>query len=248
LRSEIDALDGVMGRIADKAGIHFRVLNETKGPAVQGPRCQADRELYKSNMLQFMQNQPHLTIREGSVEDLMLSESKKDVCGVRLGDGSEITSKTVILTTGTFLSGMIHIGDERIPAGRIGDAPSTGLAATLKQTGFAVDRLKTGTPPRLNATTIDFTKMEKGASDDPPVPFSFLHTPDDLIKKPVTCHLTWTTNDTIKIIHDHLHQLPKFESGAGKVGGLGPRYCPSIETKVMRFPDRNHHVREITDL
>jgi tRNA uridine 5-carboxymethylaminomethyl modification enzyme len=209
-------------------------------------------------MLKEMQAQPNLTLREGSVEDLILEGDI--VRGVKLADGTEIRSKTVVLTTGTFLSGLIHIGmsqihvvrcagfslsrpgDERIPAGRIGDAASTGLSGTLRKAKFVVDRLKTGTPPRLDCATINFTNLQVQPGDEKPTPFSYMHTREDLIQKQVPCHLTWTTPHTTRVITEHMHMLPKFESGEGKPGGQGPRYCPSIEVKAMRFPDRNHHI------
>lgn len=235
---EIDALGGVMGIVADKSGIQFRVLNQTKGPAVHGPRCQSDRDLYKKYMQEVMTSQPNLTIFEGNVEDLIIDG---DIAkGVILEDGTEIHSKKVILTTGTFLSGVIHLGKERISAGRLGDEASKGLSGTLKRANFMVDRLKTGTPPRLNGKTINYEGLEPEYGDENPKPFSFLHKSEDLIKDQIQCHITYTNENTHKIIKDSMHLAPEFDSGEGE--GLGPRYCPSLEIKVKRFPDRRHHI------
>ena len=190
---EVDALDGLMGRVADAAGIQFRVLNRSKGPAVRGPRAQQDRALYRAAMQAALGAQPNLTIREGTVEDLALDAragARPCVSGVVLGDGTPIPAPRVVLTTGTFLRGLIHIGERRIPAGRVGDAPATGLALTLERLGFRLGRLKTGTPPRLDGRTIDWAGLAAQAGDVPPEPFSFL---TDAIARPqVRCHITAT--------------------------------------------------------
>lgn len=235
---EIDALGGIMGVVADKSGIQFRVLNATKGPAVHGLRCQSDRKLYKKHMLETMTTQPNLDILEGNVEDLILNGDVVE--GVRLQDGSEIRSKRVILTTGTFLSGLILLGEEKIPAGRFGDEATKGLSGTLKRANFMVDRLKTGTPPRINGKTINYEGLAIEYGDSNPTPFSYLHSKKDLIENQVHCRITYTNENTHKIIRDHIHLCPNFESGDGE--GLGPRYCPSLEVKVKRFPERRHHI------
>jgi tRNA uridine 5-carboxymethylaminomethyl modification enzyme len=204
----------------------------------KGPRCQADRELYKRFMLEELKKTPRLSIVPGSVEDLLIENNT--VRGVVLSDESVIKAEKVILTTGTFLSGLIHIGNERIPAGRIGDAPSKGLSQTLKRTGFSVARLKTGTPPRLDGRTINYQNLPVQLGDSPPSPFSYLHTPNDLIQNQVHCWLTATTPISHQIIAENMDKKPQFESGEGF--GLGPRYCPSIEVKVRRFPDRRHQI------
>lgn len=232
---EIDALDGVMGRATDRAGIQFRILNRSKGPAVRGPRAQADRRLYKAAIQSILREWTNLDIRAEPVEDLRL-----DACGHAAGvvtaAGEEIRAGAVVLTTGTFLRGLIHIGEEKIPAGRVGEAPSVGLSATLARFGFTLGRLKTGTPPRLDGRTIDFTSLEKQEGDDPPTPFSFL---TDRITVPQTsCHITYTTPDTHRLIQANLHRAPMY---SGQIESVGPRYCPSIEDKVVRFSGKSHH-------
>ena len=232
---EIDALDGVMGRVIDRAGIQFRVLNRSKGPAVQGPRAQADRKLYRNAMQEVLGDQPGLTIRAGAVEDLRLSPDGA-VSGVILADGTEIGAAAVILTTGTFLSGLIHMGEEQIPAGRVGEAPSLGLSRTLARFGFALGRLKTGTPPRLDGRTIDWSGLDRQPGDDPPEPFSYL---TERIETPqMPCHITATTPQTHALIRANLHRAPMY---SGQIRSTGPRYCPSIEDKVVRFADRERH-------
>ena len=231
---EIDAFDGVMGRVADAAGIQFRLLNRRKGPAVRGPRAQSDRKLYRQAMQALLAEQPNLTIREGSVEDLTVHEGR--VTGVVLADGREIQAGAVILTTGTFLRGLIHMGEETIPAGRVGEPPSLGLSATLERAGFELGRLKTGTPPRLDGRTIDWAATEVQPGDDPPVPFSFLTT--RITTPQVPCHITTTTAATHAVIRANLHRAPMY---SGQIKSSGPRYCPSIEDKVVRFADRERH-------
>ncbi|MGC2413577.1 MAG: tRNA uridine-5-carboxymethylaminomethyl(34) synthesis enzyme MnmG, partial [Stellaceae bacterium] len=232
---EIDALDGLMGRAIDKAGIQFRMLNRSKGPAVRGPRAQADRKLYRAAMSALLAEIPGLTIIEGAAEDLRL-DSDGRVCGLVLGDGREIAAGRIVLTTGTFLGGLIHIGEEKIAAGRVGEAPALGLSRTLRRCGFALGRLKTGTPPRLDGRTIDWAGLDIQPGDDPPVPFSFMT--GRITTPQVACHITRTTPETHDIIRANLGRSPLY---AGDITGVGPRYCPSIEDKVVRFAERGHH-------
>lgn len=231
---EIDALDGLMGRAADAAGIQFRLLNRSKGPAVQGPRAQADRALYRAAIQQMIHAQEHLTIIEGEVADLIMSGEQ--VSGVRLGDGAEINANAVVLTTGTFLRGVIHIGDVAKPGGRVGDAPSIALAERIDSFGLPLGRLKTGTPPRLDGRTIAWDGLEMQPGDDDPTLFSFLS------KKPtarqISCGVTHTNSRTHEIIHDNLSKSAMY---GGHIDGVGPRYCPSIEDKVVRFADKDSH-------
>ncbi len=236
---EIDALDGLMGRVADAAGIQFRLLNRRKGPAVRGPRAQADRALYRAAMQAALGAIANLEIREAAAEDLILKDGR--VVGVRTADGGEIFSAAVVLTTGTFLNGLIHIGETKIPAGRMKvtdgvDAPSLGLSKTLYGFGLPMGRLKTGTPPRLDGRTIDWASLESQAGDDPPLPFSFL---TKAITTPqIACAITRTTLQTHAIIRANLHRAPMY---SGQIASPGPRYCPSIEDKVSRFADRESH-------
>jgi tRNA uridine 5-carboxymethylaminomethyl modification enzyme len=232
---EIDALDGVMGRGIDRAGIQFRILNRSKGPAVRGPRAQADRKLYRLAMAEILAEFDRLEIVEGAVEDLTL-DARSHVAGLVLGDGQEIAAARVVLTTGTFLGGLIHIGSEKIPAGRVGEAPSHGLSQTLRRAGFALGRLKTGTPPRLDGKTIDWASLEIQHGDDPPLPFSFLT--ERITTPQIACHITGTTPATHAVIRDNLGLSPLY---AGDITGVGPRYCPSIEDKVVRFAARERH-------
>jgi tRNA uridine 5-carboxymethylaminomethyl modification enzyme len=231
---EIDALDGVMGRVADEAGIQFRVLNRRKGPAVWGPRAQADRKLYRQAMQAALAAQANLEIRAGAVEDLVIADGR--VTGVKTAAGEVITTGAVVLTTGTFLRGLIHMGETRIPAGRVGEAPSLGLSKALNSFGFSLGRLKTGTPPRLDGATIDWAALEVQHGDDPPSPFSFL---SETITTPQTvCHITRTTLETHAIIRANLHRAPMY---SGQIESTGPRYCPSIEDKIVRFAHRDSH-------
>ena len=235
---EIDALDGVMGRVADAAGIQFRLLNRRKGPAVQGPRAQADRARYRQAMQDMLLGSPNLTVRAAPVEDLIIQAdtARSRVTGVVIADGARIAADRVILTTGTFLRGLIHIGEKTVPAGRAGEAPTVGLAATLERIGFALGRLKTGTPPRLDGRTIDWSACQVQPGDDPPTPFSFL---TEAIATPqVVCHITRTTARTHAIIRDNLDRAPMY---SGRIDSTGPRYCPSIEDKVVRFADKDGH-------
>ncbi|MEQ8604944.1 MAG: tRNA uridine-5-carboxymethylaminomethyl(34) synthesis enzyme MnmG [Marivibrio sp.] len=232
---EIDALDGIMGRAADRAGIQFRLLNRSKGPAVQGPRTQADRKLYKQAVQALLAEQPGLSIREAAVEDLALDRSGRCV-GVVTAAGETVRAGAVVLTAGTFLRGMIHRGRERIPAGRVGDAPSVGLAATLARAGFALGRLKTGTPPRLDGRTIDYSGLESQPADDAPEPFSTLT--DKIVTPQIACAITYTTPETHALITANLSESAMY---GGHIEGIGPRYCPSIEDKVVKFADKPRH-------
>jgi len=232
---EIDALDGVMGRVIDQSGIQFRMLNRSKGPAVRGPRAQADRKLYRQAMAATLGETPNLTIRAAAVEDLLIDATGR-VTGVVTATGEEIFCAAVVLTTGTFLSGMIHIGETTYPAGRMGDAPSLGLSKTLARLALPLGRLKTGTPCRLDGRTIDWASLESQPADDPPEPFSFL---TDKIRVPqIACGITATTPATHELIRANLHRAPMY---SGQIGSVGPRYCPSIEDKVVRFADRERH-------
>jgi tRNA uridine 5-carboxymethylaminomethyl modification enzyme len=231
---EIDAFDGLMGRVADRAGIQFRLLNRRKGPAVRGPRAQADRKLYRQAMQLALSEIAGLSIEAAAVEDLVIEDGR--IAGVLTQTGKTIRSGTVVLTTGTFLNGLVHIGEKRFPAGRVGDEPSIGLSRTLYGLGLAMGRLKTGTPPRLNGTTIDWSQLDVQHGDDPPTPFSFLTL---AITTPQTvCHITRTTPETHAIIRANLHRAPMY---SGQIESTGPRYCPSIEDKVVRFAARDSH-------
>jgi tRNA uridine 5-carboxymethylaminomethyl modification enzyme len=231
---EIDALDGVMGRVADAAGIQFRMLNRSKGPAVRGPRAQADRKLYRRHMQAALAEQPNLEIRAGAVEDLVVNEGR--VTGVVLANGGRLAAGAVILTTGTFLGGLIHIGTKRTPAGRVGEAPSIGLSKTLYGLGLRMGRLKTGTPPRLDGRSIDWSSLESQPGDDPPSPFSFLT--ERITTPQVPCHVTYTNEATHALIRSNFDLAPIY---TGQIAGRGPRYCPSIEDKVVRFADKTRH-------
>ena len=231
---EIDALDGLMGRVADAAGIQFRLLNRRKGPAVRGPRAQADRKLYRQAMQATLAEVANLEICEAAAEDLILADGR--VTGVITGDGRSIACAAAVLTTGTFLRGLIHIGEKKIPAGRVGESPALGLSNTLERFGFSLGRLKTGTPPRLDGKTIDWASLAVQPGDDPPVPFSFLT--KTITTPQVPCHITRTTPETHAIIRANLDRAPIY---SGQIEGTGPRYCPSIEDKVVRFAARETH-------
>ncbi len=231
---EIDALDGLMGRVADQGGIQFRVLNRRKGPAVRGPRAQTDRKLYAQAMQQAIAAQDGLTVIEADVFDLDLIGDT--VAGVILSDGRRLACRSVVLTTGTFLRGIIHIGDQQTPAGRMGEAPSVGLSQTLERAGFELGRLKTGTPPRLDGRTIDWAALEMQPGDDEPEPFSALTRA--LPNRQISCGITRTTDATHTIIRAHLHRSAMY---GGYIDSRGPRYCPSIEDKIVRFGDREGH-------
>jgi tRNA uridine 5-carboxymethylaminomethyl modification enzyme len=231
---EIDALDGVMGRAIDQGGIQFRTLNKKKGPAVQGPRAQADRKLYAAAVRALLDEQAGLTLREGEVAGLIRDGDR--VSGVRTGDGGVFRAGAVVLTTGTFLRGEIHLGDERWPAGRVGDAAAVDLARDLEAAGVALGRLKTGTPPRLDGRSIDWAGLAAQPGDDPPRPFSFLS--ERITNPQVACHITRTTGATHALIRAALHRSPMY---SGQIAATGVRYCPSIEDKVVRFADRSGH-------
>ncbi|MFK4824673.1 tRNA uridine-5-carboxymethylaminomethyl(34) synthesis enzyme MnmG [Paenochrobactrum sp. BZR 588] len=231
---EIDALDGLMGRVTDQSGIQFRLLNRKKGPAVRGPRTQADRKLYRQAMQQAIAEQDNLVVIEGGADDIITLDGK--ITGVRLMDGREISCCSVVLTSGTFLNGLIHIGEINFPAGRMGEKPALGLSDTLKKLGFALGRLKTGTPPRLSSRTIDWDSLEKQSADEHPLPFSMLT--DRITVPQIDCGITRTTAETHKIIRANLHRSAMY---SGNIEGIGPRYCPSIEDKIVKFGDRDGH-------
>lgn len=255
---EIDALDGIMARAIDRAGIQFRMLNASKGPAVRGPRAQADRALYRRAVQALLAEQPNLDVRADGVEDVLLDEAGR-ACGVLTASGARIASGAVVVTTGTFLRGLIHCGEVKIPAGRARgqrsqggpadlpesaaaaswdslEAPSSGLAATLARFGFRLGRLKTGTPPRLDRRTIDWAALEEQKGDDPPLPFSYLTSAINVPQ--ISCFLTSTTSATHALIQANLHRAPMY---SGQIDSTGPRYCPSIEDKVVRFSQRDRH-------
>ena len=231
---EVDALDGIMARAIDRGGIQFRVLNRSKGPAVRGPRAQADRRLYRDAVQALLAEQAGLEIVEGGVEDLLAKGGR--IVGVVLGDGREIWTGAVVVTTGTFLRGLIHRGETTESAGRVGEPPALGLSAALTRLGFALGRLKTGTPPRLDGRTVDWTGLEVQHGDDPPEPFSALT--GRIATPQIPCHITATTPATHALIRANLHRAPMY---SGQIESVGPRYCPSIEDKVVRFGDRDRH-------
>ena len=233
---EIDALGGEMGRCIDKTGIQFRILNSSKGPAVRGPRAQADKKLYSIEMLRTIENQRGLDILSEQAEELLIED---DVLrGVRTEGGSEYLCSSLVITTGTFLNGLVHIGENTIPAGRFDEAPSTQLSNSFLSCGFELGRLKTGTPPRLSCETINFSKCVKQDGDDIPQPFSF--STKDLNRPQVPCYITSTNEQTVRVINDNMARSPLY---SGQIKGIGPRYCPSIEDKVKKFPDKtSHHV------
>ncbi|WP_417667976.1 tRNA uridine-5-carboxymethylaminomethyl(34) synthesis enzyme MnmG [Roseibium sp.] len=231
---EIDALDGLMGRVADKGGIQFRMLNRRKGPAVRGPRAQADRKLYREAMQAEISATENLTVVEGEADRFRFDQN--GINGVALADGRTIVCKAVVLTSGTFLRGLIHIGDKKIPAGRQGEGPAMGLSVSLEEIGFDLGRLKTGTPARLDGRTIDWDKLDEQPGDEDPIPFSTLT--DKIETRQIPCHITRTTPETHQIIRDNLARSAMY---SGEIKGRGPRYCPSIEDKIVRFGDRDGH-------
>lgn len=231
---EIDALDGLMGRVIDKAGIQFRMLNHSKGPAVRGPRAQADRELYKKYMLAALREQSSLTLIEAPVEGLLFDDVR--ISGVILADGTQITAKAVVLTSGTFLNGVMFVGHETSVGGRIGDVTCAGITPYLKQKGLNVGRLKTGTPARLNGKTIHWEKLSSQDGDNPPQPFSYLT--EKITNPQIQCFITHTNENTHRIIRDNFSKCALF---SGLITGIGPRYCPSIEDKLVKFADRTSH-------
>ncbi|KQZ28898.1 tRNA uridine 5-carboxymethylaminomethyl modification protein [Mesorhizobium sp. Root552] len=231
---EVDALDGLMGRVADQAGIQFRMLNRRKGPAVRGPRTQADRKLYRLAMRAAIEQQENLAVIEGEVFDLLLENN--EISAVALADGRLLHCGAVVLTTGTFLRGLIHIGERKIVAGRMNEQASVGLSGTMARAGFALGRLKTGTPPRLDGTTIDWPSLEMQAADDVAVPFSAMT--DAITTRQIECGITRTTPATHKVIKENLGKSAMY---SGSIEGIGPRYCPSIEDKIVKFGDRDGH-------
>jgi len=231
---EIDALDGLMGRVADQGGIQFRVLNRRKGPAVRGPRAQADRKLYAGAMQRAIRDIADLTVIEAEADDLIVEQHR--ITDVVLADGRTLRTGAAVLTTGTFLRGLIHIGETQTPAGRVGEMPAMGLSRTLERAGFALARLKTGTPPRLDGRTINWSALEMQPGDDPPEPFSTLT--DRITNAQIQCAITRTTEATHNIIRVNVHRSPMY---SGQIKSRGPRYCPSIEDKIVRFGERDGH-------
>lgn len=231
---EIDAMDGLMGRVTDDAAIQYRMLNRRKGPAVRGPRTQADRRLYRESMQENIRQINNLEVVEGEVDDLILSNEVIE--GVKTKDGRSFKCKAVVLTTGTFLRGLIHIGDKKIPAGRINEAPALGLSDRLEALGLRLERLKTGTPARLDGKTIAWDQLEEQGPDEDPVPFSFMT--DGVKQRQIPCGITRTTMATHKIIEENISKSAMY---SGQIEGVGPRYCPSIEDKIVKFGDRDGH-------
>jgi len=231
---EVDALDGLMGRVADAGGIQFRLLNRRKGPAVRGPRAQADRKLYAAAMQAAIQQTANLEVIEGEADELIVSNER--ITGLKLADGRAFGSGAVVITTGTFLRGLIHLGEKNWPAGRVGEAPALGLSKSLEAAGFRLGRLKTGTPPRLDGTTIDWGAVEMQPGDDPPEPFSVLT--DKITTPQIQCGITRTTAATHEVIRANVHRSPMY---SGQIKSTGPRYCPSVEDKIVRFGDRDGH-------
>ncbi|MFH1157874.1 MAG: tRNA uridine-5-carboxymethylaminomethyl(34) synthesis enzyme MnmG [Pseudomonadota bacterium] len=232
---EIDALDGVMGRVTDLSGIQFRVLNASKGPAVRGPRAQADRRLYRENMQQTLLNYPNLQVLSGSAEEI-LRDGSGNVSGIRTREGCVISCGAIVVTTGTFLRGITHCGTLQKPAGRVGEEPSIGLAVSLEKLNLPMGRLKTGTPARLDGRTIDWSVLEEQKGDATPAPFSFMT--NKITVPQISCHITYTNEKTHQVIRDNLHASPMY---SGQIKSSGPRYCPSIEDKVVRFADKERH-------
>ncbi|MDH2350129.1 tRNA uridine-5-carboxymethylaminomethyl(34) synthesis enzyme MnmG [Bradyrhizobium sp. SSUT112] len=231
---EVDALDGLMGRVGDAGGIQFRVLNRRKGPAVRGPRAQADRKLYAAAMQAAIRETEGLSVVEGEADELIMVEGR--VTGLRLADGRELRAGAVVVTTGTFLRGLIHLGEKNWPAGRVGEAPAMGLSSSFERAGFTLGRLKTGTPPRLDGTTVDWSAVEMQPGDEPPEPFSVM---TEWITTPqIQCGITRTTPATHEVIRANVHRSPMY---SGQIKSSGPRYCPSIEDKIVRFGDRDGH-------
>ncbi len=231
---EVDALDGLMGRVADAGGIQFRMLNRRKGPAVRGPRAQADRKLYAAAMQAAIRETANLDVIEGEADALVVSDGR--VVGLKLADGQAFGAGAIVITTGTFLRGLIHLGEKNWPAGRVGEAPALGLSKSLEAAGFQLGRLKTGTPPRLDGTTIDWGAVEMQPGDDPPEPFSVLT--DRITTPQIQCGITKTTPATHDVIRANVHRSPMY---SGQIKSTGPRYCPSVEDKIVRFGDRDGH-------
>ena len=244
---EVDALGGIMGEVADSCGIQFRLLNTSRGPAVWSPRAQCDKALYRVKMREKLESIPNLFIKQAEVVDLVVEQvsasAGQRVSGVKLRDGRSIAARAVIVTTGTFLNGLIHCGEQQYTAGRSGEPASVLLGESLKRLGLRETRLKTGTPPRLDGRTIDWSKFEEQPGDADPTPFSFRSTPSDSAAwtpplRQISCHIATTTPETLQLIRDNVHRSPMY---TGQIEGVGPRYCPSIEDKIVRFPDKTSH-------
>src|ERR1700757_3415309 len=237
---EVDALGGIMGEVADAVGIQFRLLNTSRGPAVWSPRAQCDKQLYRVKMREVLEGQPGLHIRQAEVADLVIEEAgegkRRRVLGLKLRDGRRLMAGATIITTGTFLNGLIHCGEERYPAGRSGEPPSILLGEALKRLGLRGCRLKTGTPPRLDGRTIDWSRFEEQPGDADPTPFSFRTR--EMPQRQVSCHIAYTTPETLRIIRENVSRSPMY---SGQIQAIGPRYCPSIEDKVVKFPDKSQH-------
>ena len=231
---EIDALGGLMGRVIDQTGIQFRMLNRSRGPAVQAPRAQADRALYRKQMRQELESIPNLYLRQGEVTEILVEDER--VIGLELMDGRLLRTESVVVTTGTFLNGLIHIGEKRFSAGRSGELPSIKLAENLRHHGFRISRLKTGTPPRLDSRTIDLKQFEEQPGDEKPTPFSF--TTKTISQPQISCYIGYTTDKVHQLIRDNISRSPLY---SGQIVGIGPRYCPSIEDKIVKFPDKDRH-------
>src|SRR5579864_8246335 len=231
---EVDALDGLMGRVTDAAGIQFRMLNRRKGPAVRGPRAQADRKLYAAAMQAAIRETANLTVIEGEADELVAAGGR--ITGIKFSDGRGFSAGAVIVTTGTFLRGLIHLGEKNWPAGRVGEAPALGVSASFERIGFRLGRLKTGTPPRLDGRTIDWSAVEMQPGDDPPEPFSVMT--KRITTPQIQCGITRTTAATNAAIRSNVHRSPMY---SGQIKSTGPRYCPSIEDKIVRFGDRDGH-------
>lgn len=231
---EIDALGGIMGQVTDSIGIHFRLLNRSRGPAVQSPRAQADRNVYRAEMQRRLKHVENLQLVEGEVADVITAENK--IYGIELADGRRLGARAVVMTTGTFLNGLIHIGTTTFTAGRCGEKASIRLAESIRSIGFRVGRLKTGTPPRLDGRTIDFSATERQPGDDPPVPFSFMT--EKITQPQIDCFIVYTNPAVHEVIRQNLDKSPLY---SGQIVGIGPRYCPSIEDKVVKFPDKQRH-------
>ena len=231
---EIDALGGIMGRVIDATGIQFRLLNRSRGPAVQAPRAQADRALYRQEMRRELENIPNLSLRQGEVTQLLIEDGQ--IVGVELMDSRLLAARCVVVTTGTFLNGLIHIGQKRFSAGRSGELPSIKLAENLRELGFRIARLKTGTPPRLDGRSIDFSAFEEQPGDESPTPFSFRT--KHLTQQQISCYIGYTDENVHQMIRDNISRSPLY---SGQIQGIGPRYCPSIEDKIVKFPDKDRH-------
>src|SRR6185312_2486006 len=231
---EVDALGGIMGEVADAVGIQFRLLNTSRGPAVWSPRAQCDKQQYRVKMREVLESQPNLYIKQAEVVDVILEDSR--ITGILLRDKRIIHARATVITTGTFLNGLIHCGEEHYPAGRSGEPPSILLGEALKQLGLRGCRLKTGTPPGLDGRTIDWSRFEEQPGDADPTPFSFRTR--QIPQRQISCHIAYTTPETLRIIRENVHRSPMY---SGQIEGIGPRYFPSIEDKVVKFPDKSQH-------